>query len=796
MRTYFHRDDYTSFQVNLPDSSPPKAWICALVSTGIDFFFFQHQNFTPPDTIMYTHYNAVEKETNAMVSIFTYGFSQKRHGESALKETDAKRKLPEKWIIINALQRLKTIRHPGIIKFKEAILTENYLYVITEPVIPLSKMWNDLPAEEIALGIHRTLQTVQFLHNNELCHNNLQFSSLYVSVRERSWLLGGLEFTTPFQDITKTFTNSLANSIPTDIIPPEDYDPNVTPGLVQSRDFYALGHLLTHLLSPLLSPTNLVKQDAFFDWRDLQRLADMMTAMSPFKRIGVQQVLESAVLSNNQFIFVVHHLLKNMRALEPSEKILGFRKIAPLIRTLPATTVTAYILPLILNTELFGEPGIEIILRDVFSQKTTNEEAVAILPASSFTNFVIPFISNSLKRREFDIRRTMLKLYSCYFEVLFDANPVQFSVAIMPELLVGLNESNEEIYVDTLAALCMTIPRLFLHEFEQEKRTASATTPLAQRESFAPSSNGIRRSSVNGAKKMLPGFTPIPASVLVQSYIIPRVLNACVDPQLSVANNVVLLKGLVDMWKQLCCLESKHAALKATVFLLSSSFKTVLGVISKDIKYSFVTDVLVGGMGGRTYRDGEEHWMPKVLEILVPFLISPDEHLRSIICDITLQSVTLIAQYPSKPIDLDYATPITDRRIERMGNAIIHSGPKRQPLNIDESALILDDDCDAFDPPLRFAKTDPPLPAKIPVDSFEGEFLGTYPLKYSKNVEQTAVEFSKTNAKAGRQPKSRVHGNIAGFKYSTSNQRISKCKLAQGKNPTVERWDFESFNNV
>ncbi|KAJ3026587.1 UNVERIFIED_CONTAM: Protein-associating with the carboxyl-terminal domain of ezrin [Siphonaria sp. JEL0065] len=661
---------------------------------------------------MYTHYNAVEKETKEMVSIFTYGFTEKRDVGGAGKPSFAvKTKLPEKWIIINALQRLKTIRHPGIIKFKEAILTEAYLYVITEPVIPLSRMWNELPAEEIALGIFSTLKTISFLHNHNLCHNNIQFSSLYISVRERTWLLGGLEYTTPFQDINKAFTKSLQHSLPRELVPPEDFDPNVIPGRVEARDYFALGHLLTILLSPLVNTQNssnrITKQESdVFDWRELQRMADMMTAMSPAKRVSVDQVLRNEVFSKNQFIFIVDSFLKNVRALEPSEKILGF-----------------------------NEPGIEIVLKDIFSQRTTNiDEAVenaGLLPSSIFINFVIPFISKNIKRREFDIRRTMLRLYPCYFEELFQADPNHFLTGIMPEILIGLNESSEEIYIQTLCVLCRTVPLLFRYELEKAKalsRAISIPSSIqleAQLRRDSASTQDNRRYSTGGqSPKKAVGFTPLPAAVLVERFVIPRVLNACVDPQLTTASNVVLLKRIVELWKRLCVLESQHISLKPIVALLSSSFKSILSVLQKEIKYDFVTDILVGRIGSEYRREGEEHWMPKLIEILVPFLVSSDEQLRSIVADVVLQSVTVVAQYPPQQVELDFASPITDRRIERLGNIIVHNGPRRASFNFDEAALDLEYD---LDQPKRsrsksasnLKKHPPQLPAKVSFKNFD-----------------------------------------------------------------------------
>ncbi|KAI9331881.1 hypothetical protein BDR26DRAFT_1010801 [Obelidium mucronatum] len=731
MRTYFHKDDYTSFQ-----------------------------NLTPPNTIMFTHYNAIEKETKEMVSIFTYGFTEKRGGDNPSSKRNHN-KLPEKWIIINALQRLKTLRHPGIIKFKEAILTEAYLYVITEPVVPLARMWNEIPAEEVALGIYSTLKTISFLHSKQLCHNNLQFSSLYISVRERTWLLGGLEYTTPFKDINKSFTSSLmqccaaaaiteggATAAATaaaarEIIPPEDFDPNVIPGKVETRDFFALGHLLTVLLSNLVSTSRRTKQQhhhhqqnqqpfdpEVFDWRELQRMADMMVAMSPAKRMTVDQVLSHPVFSKNQFLFVVDHFLKNVRALEPSEKILGFKRIAPLIRKLPASTVTAYILPNILNTELFSEPGIEIVLKDMFSQKTTTATmttttAVAasldesttmgdLFPASIFVNFVVPFISKNIKRREFDIRRIMLKLYPCYFEELFKADPHHFLTAVMPEILIGLNEKNQEIYIQTLSVLCVTVPQLFTHEFEKSKALSRAISipssiqmEAQSRRDYSSKLDNRRYSTgggsgsggatspkrasttLGGGGGSASGFTPLPAKVIVENFIIPRVLNACVDPQLSTAGNLVLLKRIVVMWKRLCCMEVYHTSLKPVLAQLSQSFKAMLSVLSKDLKYKFVTEILVGETSSndnnknQRQQQGEENWMPKILEILLPFLVSSDDHLRTIIADVILQHVTVIAQYPPKQVELDYASPITDRRIDRFGNLIVHTGPRRKSSNSD-----------------------------------------------------------------------------------------------------------------
>ncbi|KAJ3200669.1 hypothetical protein HDU82_008706 [Entophlyctis luteolus] len=405
--------------------------------------------------------------------------------------------LPEKCVIFNTLQRFKTIRHPGIIKFRDAIFTDTYLYLITEPVIPLSRVWRELPPEETALGIHALLM-----------------SSLYVSIRERTWLLGGLELAAPFHSKSLAGTILLGRTTA-----PEDHNPSAviqdndySPG---ARDIYALGHLLSILLAPHVAPTATTADlHRIFDWRALQVLADAMCAMNPANRGSLVSVLAHPVFSQNSFLYYAGKFLPCMRAMEAAEKIAGFGKIGQLFRKLPESTVVAYIIPKLLNTDLFGEPGIELILSDVFSPN-------GLLSSSIYVNFIIPFISQHVKSREFVIRKTMLRLFPLYFAALFDYNPTGFLLSILPELLMGINEANQEIYALTLSAICFSIPRQ--HQYE--------SSPVCSHAS---------------------------ARLLVDNIVIPRILNCCIDDAITKETKEFLLKSFTDMWKKVTVVENKH----------------------------------------------------------------------------------------------------------------------------------------------------------------------------------------------------------------------------------------------
>ena len=55
------------------------------------------------------------------------------------------------------LQRLRTIRHPGILKYIDGDETETATVIVTEPVIPLALAIASIAPEQICLGIYSIL---------------------------------------------------------------------------------------------------------------------------------------------------------------------------------------------------------------------------------------------------------------------------------------------------------------------------------------------------------------------------------------------------------------------------------------------------------------------------------------------------------------------------------------------------------------------------------------------------------------------------------------------------------------
>jgi len=95
----------------------------------------------------------------------------------------------------NALRKLRTLRHPGIIKVLDTIETETNIYIVAEKLTPLS--WHikrkSISEETAKWGIHAVASTLKFINDDAASvHGNLRSSSIYTS-ESGEWKVGGLE---------------------------------------------------------------------------------------------------------------------------------------------------------------------------------------------------------------------------------------------------------------------------------------------------------------------------------------------------------------------------------------------------------------------------------------------------------------------------------------------------------------------------------------------------------------------------------------------------------------------------
>ena len=95
----------------------------------------------------------------------------------------------------NALRKLRTLRHPGIIRILDTVETEANIHVIAEKVTPLTWLVKrrSISEETAKWGVHTVASTLKFINDDAgSVHGNVRASSIYIS-ESGEWKIGGFE---------------------------------------------------------------------------------------------------------------------------------------------------------------------------------------------------------------------------------------------------------------------------------------------------------------------------------------------------------------------------------------------------------------------------------------------------------------------------------------------------------------------------------------------------------------------------------------------------------------------------
>ncbi|KAK5987185.1 putative inactive serine/threonine-protein kinase scy1 [Cladobotryum mycophilum] len=139
------------------------------------------------DESIWTLYNGTRREDGSNCSIFAFDITTKKSHLPLAK---------------NALKKLRTMRHPGVIKVLDTVETDTYIYIATERVFPLR--WHvrrkSLSPETIKWGLFSVAQTLKFVNGDaSSIHGSLRVGSIYTS-ESGEWKLGGFEVLSSVKD--------------------------------------------------------------------------------------------------------------------------------------------------------------------------------------------------------------------------------------------------------------------------------------------------------------------------------------------------------------------------------------------------------------------------------------------------------------------------------------------------------------------------------------------------------------------------------------------------------------------
>ncbi|XP_010667551.2 uncharacterized protein LOC104884573 isoform X1 [Beta vulgaris subsp. vulgaris] len=368
----------------------------------------------------------------------------------------------------NGVKRLRTVRHPNILSFLHSTEVETHdgsttkvtIYIVTEPVMPLSEKIKELGLdgkqrdEYYAWGLHQIAKAVSFLNNDcKLIHANVCLASVVVT-QTLDWKLHAFDVLSEFDGNKEGSAGSMlqyAWLVGTQYKPMElaksDWVAirNSTPWAIDS---WGIGCLIYEIFSGMrLTKTEELRNIASIPKSllpDYQRLLSSM----PSKRLNTSKLIENSEYFQNKLVDTIH-FMEVLSLKDSVEKDTFFRKLPTLSDQLPRQIVLKKILPLLASALEFGSAGAPAL--------TALMKMGSWLPPEEFNIKVLPTIVKLFTSNDRGTRVALLQHIDQYGPSL-SAQTVDEQV--YPQIATGFNDTSAFLRELTLKSILVLAPKL------------------------------------------------------------------------------------------------------------------------------------------------------------------------------------------------------------------------------------------------------------------------------------------------------------------------------------------------
>ena len=337
-------------------------------------------------------YNATHTSTSEPYTIFS--FDKSKHDTASL--TLAK----------NAIQKLKILRHPCILRYVDSTETTTHLLLATEACVPFVHDYvrGERKKEQgMCVGLYAVVKAVSWLNNDcKLVHGAVTPASIY-QLKSGEYRLFGLDIAYKHADTTTSFNaNTLTPQQRSAFLPsyyrtPEhgkasspayfttiEQDP-AQPVPAHYIDSWCLGVLIFDLHSngTLSSPSQLANKDIIHPL--LQTEYKRLLSTNPVGRINPSVVLASAFFTSSDLVRCIN-FLSELAIQSNSEKDAFFTSFAKHVTDFPDNVNKYRILPQLIDALSFGSgmscfPSILTSVLKIGSTLTPQEYQAVIIPA-------------------------------------------------------------------------------------------------------------------------------------------------------------------------------------------------------------------------------------------------------------------------------------------------------------------------------------------------------------------------------------------------------------------------------
>lgn len=403
----------------------------------------------------WTHSRGTSKDDGSPVSVFSLSGSSVNDGHLAAGR--------------NGVKRLRTVRHPNILSFLHSTEAETFdvsstkvtIYIVTEPVMPLSEKIKELRLEGTqrdeyyAWGLHRIAKAVSFLNNDcKLVHGNVCLESVVVT-QTLDWKLHAFDVLSDFDGNNEAA--SMGPMLQYEWLVGPQYKPmelvksdwtTIRKSPPWAIDSWGLGCLILELFSGTkLSKTEELRNTASIPKSllpDYQRLLSSM----PSRRLNSSKLAENCEYFQNKLVDTIHFMeILNLK--DSVEKDTFFRKLPTLAEQLPRQIVLKKLLPLLSSALEFGSAAAPAL--------TAFLKMGAWLSAEEFSVKVLPTIVKLFGSNDRAIRVSLLQHIDQFGESL---SSQIVDEQVYPHVATGFSDTSAFLRELTLKSMLVLAPKL------------------------------------------------------------------------------------------------------------------------------------------------------------------------------------------------------------------------------------------------------------------------------------------------------------------------------------------------
>ncbi|KAL3278372.1 hypothetical protein HHI36_013701 [Cryptolaemus montrouzieri] len=358
------------------------------------------------------------------------------------------------WTVHTPLEKssknLMIYRHPCILKYISSWSKSSKFYLAVEHVKPLSHEYASLNTLQLCIGLHSILKALCFLHQKgSASHNNICMASIYVT-DDGNWKLGGMEYTCKYSELTKDFLNKSRTNRYSAAVDANEEDhiekPEVSKEFI---DTYAFFLLVTELFKAETSGVPFLEDFKKF-------CKNGLNSVNIEERPKLSDLLKHPFF-NHEFI-IIHSFLVELPLKSDEEKVMFFLSLASNLRKFEDTLVASQLNGLLLSRMvLLNSIAQNELLPKILCFRQDDElddEDGPLFSEEVFKKYITPRLIEIFSVRDAQIRLLLLNHFKNYVHAFSEEELQSY---ILPELLVGIKDTNDILVSVTLQALSILV---------------------------------------------------------------------------------------------------------------------------------------------------------------------------------------------------------------------------------------------------------------------------------------------------------------------------------------------------